>query len=65
VIRSGTNLIDQTYARNTKGLITAITSPDATRSWTYRKNLQLVHRISACRQIDLDQSSESLFQFSD
>jgi len=35
VIRSATNLIDQTYARNSKGLITAITSPDATRSWTY------------------------------
>jgi hypothetical protein len=30
----GTTLIDQNYARNTKGLITAITSPDATRSWT-------------------------------
>ena len=27
-------------------------------------NLQLVHRTSACRQIDLDQSSESLFQLS-
>jgi hypothetical protein len=30
----GTTLIDQNYTRNTKGLITAITSPDATRSWT-------------------------------
>jgi hypothetical protein len=30
-----TTLIDQTYARNTKGLITSITSPDATHAWTW------------------------------
>jgi hypothetical protein len=30
-----TTLIDQTYARNTKGLITAITSPDVTHAWTW------------------------------
>ncbi|MEQ1518746.1 MAG: discoidin domain-containing protein, partial [Usitatibacteraceae bacterium] len=28
-------LIDQTYTRNSKGMITAIASPDASRSWTY------------------------------
>ena len=30
-----TTLIDQNYARNTKGMVTTITSPDAGRSWTY------------------------------
>lgn len=30
-----TTLIDQTYARNAKGMITAIASPQAGRSWTY------------------------------
>ena len=30
-----TTLFDQTYTRNSKGLITAIASPDASRSWTY------------------------------
>ena len=30
-----TTHIDQTYARNNKGMITAITSPDASRAWTY------------------------------
>ena len=34
-----TTLIDQTYARNSKGLITAITSPDAGRAWTYGYDL--------------------------
>jgi YD repeat-containing protein len=30
-----TTLLDQTYARNGKGMITGITSPDIGRSWTY------------------------------
>lgn len=30
-----TTLIDQNYSRNAKGMITAITSPDAGRAWTY------------------------------
>jgi RHS repeat-associated protein len=30
-----TTLIDQNYARNAKGMITAIASPDVSRSWTY------------------------------
>jgi len=30
-----TPLLDQTYTRNAKGLITAIVSPDASRAWTY------------------------------
>jgi hypothetical protein len=34
VIPSAITLIDQTCARHNKGLITAITSPDASRSWT-------------------------------
>ncbi len=34
MIRSAATLIDLTYARNNEGLITAITSPDASRSWT-------------------------------
>jgi YD repeat-containing protein len=35
----GNTLIDQTYTRNAKGLITAIASPDTTRSWTYGYDL--------------------------
>jgi YD repeat-containing protein len=30
-----TTLLDQTYARNGKGMITGITSPDVGRTWTY------------------------------
>ena len=30
-----TTLIDQNYTRNQKGMITAIASPDTSRSWTY------------------------------
>ena len=33
--KGATTLIDQTYARNPKGLITAITSPQGGRSWAY------------------------------
>jgi RHS repeat-associated protein len=32
---SATTLLDQTYTRNAKGMITATTSPDVGRSWTY------------------------------
>ncbi len=30
-----TTLLDQNYARNAKGMITAVTSPDVGRSWSY------------------------------
>ena len=30
-----TTLLDLTYARNGRGMITGITSPDATKTWTY------------------------------
>jgi RHS repeat-associated protein len=34
-LNGATNLLDLTYARNNKGLITGVTSPDLGRSWTY------------------------------
>ena len=33
--KSTATLLDLTYTRNAKGLITAIASPDTTRAWTY------------------------------
>jgi RHS repeat-associated protein len=34
-VNGATTLLDQTYTRNAKGMITATTSPDVGRSWTY------------------------------
>jgi RHS repeat-associated protein len=34
-VSGATTLIDQTYARNAKGMITSIASPDVGRSWVY------------------------------
>jgi RHS repeat-associated protein len=33
--RSAATLLDQSYTRNAKGMITAITSPDSSRAWIY------------------------------
>ena len=33
--KAGINHLDQTYVRNARGMITAITSPDAASAWTY------------------------------
>ena len=34
-MRDGQTLLDLNYARNAKGLITGISSPDPTRAWAY------------------------------
>jgi RHS repeat-associated protein len=34
-VNGATTLLDQTYSRNPKGMITAITAPEAGRAWTY------------------------------
>jgi RHS repeat-associated protein len=37
--QGATSHLDLTYARNVKGMVTGITSPDATQSWTYGYDL--------------------------